>query len=318
MSIYQGEDPTSSRSRSGFQLSVNSKMARVAVSKRRKRRALDFLIENEPERRLDIRLSYKNFLELDKKVHNLYGDKADTTVTIYTAPSTLHANAVDVLQMCIYDGVRAALDSHGKVELGSRFRGVLKIPDAGLVYCRPGFDEIFTVIIEVGVSESYPRLKADINLWMQDFGCLTGIILFLKEQPKFKYPSKAAMRAYSADDRGLFRNAVNQLRVSQPFGPYIYNAYSWFGTLDMAFVEIYRRDPNTGYVIRDGRMELQGDNANLGFSVGDLFPSYEEDIDGIHSEPIYLKTRMVEEFLGDGAVETARSRFFHALGKHSH
>ncbi|KAK9329032.1 hypothetical protein V1520DRAFT_363946 [Lipomyces starkeyi] len=74
------------------------------------------------------------------------------------------------------------------------------------------------------------------------------------------------------------------------------------------------------YVIRYGRMELHGDNANLGLTVGDLFLSDEEGIDGIHSEPIYLKTRMVEEFLGDGAVETARSRsrFFHALGKQSH
>ncbi|KAK9336673.1 hypothetical protein V1521DRAFT_478095 [Lipomyces starkeyi] len=284
-------------------------MARGSHDQKAYRSALDLLIENEPARRLDIRLSYKNFLELEK-VHNLYVDKGDTTVTIYTAPSTLYANAADVLQMCIFDGVRAALDSHCKGELRRRFRGVRDrtcntIPDAGLVYCRPGFDEIFTVIIEV-----------DTNLWMQDFGCLTGIILLLKEQPKFKYPSKAAMRAYSADDRVPFRNAVTQVRVNQPFGPYIYNAHSWFGTLNMACVEIYRRDPILAY----GRMELHGDNANLGLTVGDLFLSDEEGIDGIHSEPIYLKTRMVEEFLGDGAVETARSRsrFFHALGKQSH
>ncbi|KAK9311911.1 hypothetical protein V1524DRAFT_440881 [Lipomyces starkeyi] len=224
----------------------------------------------------------------DKKVQKLNGDKRyprveyssrDATVTIYTALSTLHANAADVLQMCIFNGVRAALDSHGKGELGNRFRGVrdrtcntvhnelresVKIPDAGLVYRKPGSKATFTVVIEVGVSESCHRLKADVNVWMQDFRCRTVILFLLKEQPKFKCPRKAAMRAYVADDGDTFDNAIYQVRDNQPFGPYLYNTHSWFGTLDTAFVEIYRRDPNTGvitqpnrkYVTRDGRMEL--------------------------------------------------------------
>ncbi|KAK9481448.1 hypothetical protein V1527DRAFT_486583 [Lipomyces starkeyi] len=145
--------------------------------------------------------------------------------------------------------------------------------------------------------QSYQRLKADVNVGMQDFRCRTVILCLLKEQPKFKHPTKLAMRAYSGDERDTFDNAIYKVGDDQPFGPYLYNAHSWFGTLTPHLSKIYRRDPNTGviaqpyrkYLIRDGRMELQGDNADLGLIVGDLFPSEEDDIEGIHSEPIYLK-----------------------------
>ncbi|KAK9317057.1 hypothetical protein V1524DRAFT_406159 [Lipomyces starkeyi] len=73
-------------------------------------RALNFLADNEPERRFDIRLPYRSYQALEEQTHTLYGDTkyrrveydgSGSRVTIYTAPSSLHAGSSEALQLGI-------------------------------------------------------------------------------------------------------------------------------------------------------------------------------------------------------------------------
>ncbi|KAK9323802.1 hypothetical protein V1517DRAFT_337513 [Lipomyces orientalis] len=154
------------------------------------RNALEFLIRNEPEQRLDVRLSFKCFRALEYEAHKLYGEEAsypcveysskDTTVTIITAQSGLHAKAAEALQRGREDRLRRELTNRGRGDLIERFGGVfdvrlnalddqlrlyVKKPDEGLTYYKDGVETVIAVF-EIGVSESYLRLKADIELWM--------------------------------------------------------------------------------------------------------------------------------------------------------
>ncbi|KAK9244234.1 hypothetical protein V1506DRAFT_567839 [Lipomyces tetrasporus] len=207
------------------------------------RNALEFLIRNEPEQRLDVRLSFKCFRALEDEAHKLY----DSTVTIITAQSGLHAKAAEALQRGIEDGLRRELTNCGRGDLIALFAGVLDIrlnalddqlrlyvkkPDGGLTYYKDGVETVIAVI-EIGVSESYMRLKADLELWMGRFQC---------RKPKFRYPAPTAMSTYSANGIVRFSDAMTQARLNQPFRPYRYNGHDWFGRLDTAFIEVFRRD----------------------------------------------------------------------------
>ncbi|KAJ8101261.1 hypothetical protein POJ06DRAFT_267422 [Lipomyces tetrasporus] len=297
--------------------------------------ALDFLIANEPEQRLDFRLPFDCYLALEEEARKRYGDEGyprveysskSSTVTIYTCQSSLHVKASQFLQRWIEEGVRRELVNHGRGELGERLRPIfdetrnagddesgelVKKPDGGLVYFRD-FRSVTVVAIEVGVSEKYEKLVADVTLWMEEFHCRTGILFSLKETPRFRYPARQIMNAFSlAVDLEPFYDAIIEIGPNQPFGPYPYRGHNWFGSLDSAFIEILRRDPLTGIVnqsqrvdvIENGHMRLQGDNVDVGLTIEDLFPYGQEDIVGIQQEPIRLDANLLRGYLQEGVVD---------------
>ncbi|KAK9317060.1 hypothetical protein V1524DRAFT_424290 [Lipomyces starkeyi] len=261
--------------------------------------ALNFLTDNEPERRFDIRLSYRSFQALEEQAHTLYGDAkyprveydgSGSRVTIYTAPSSLHAGSSEGLQLGIMYSVRDELIRLNKQHLLSHIlpvgaatyesvdeqrRRSIKTPDGGLKYYSDG-RTLLTVIIEVGVSEGYRELQADIMLWMNEFHCRTAILLWNKERPRFRFPRNRGV--YSVDERPLFSEAMQQVAGVSPFGPYRYRDKSWFGTLDTAFIEVYERDSHTGNVttttcpiVQNGQMVVQGGSVDIGLTLGDAF-----------------------------------------------
>ncbi|KAK9259164.1 hypothetical protein V1519DRAFT_275627 [Lipomyces tetrasporus] len=157
---------------------------------------------------------------------------------------------------------------------------------------------------------------------MQEFHCRTGILFSLNETPRFSYPGRQVMNAFSvANDRGPCRGTMAEVRHHQPLGPYGYRGLNWFGTLASAFIEIYRRDPISGIVNRSPRipvvenahMVLQGDNVDVGLTMDDLCPPGQEDIEEIRQVPIIINANLLQAFLADGAKDTAKYRFQHAL-----
>ncbi|KAK9371814.1 uncharacterized protein V1513DRAFT_386103 [Lipomyces chichibuensis] len=307
-------------------------------------RALDFITANEPEKRLDIRLSYKSFQAVEEQALALYGDEkyplveysaTDSRVTIYTAPTALHGSSAANLQRAIDIAVYNVLVQHRKQELFDRIVAVgestydsvdeqgrrsTKTPDAGFKYCYDG-RTVLTIIMEVGVSEGYTQLKADIMLWMNEFHCRTAILLYNKESPKFVSPSNTD--AYSINERPALVEAMNQIGQTNPLGPYRYRGHTWFGMLDTAVIEVFKRDQNTGtvdntgkyHVVQNGQMVIQGDNLDIGLTIGDVFPQNEEAIRDIQDESVQLGINFVRNMLAYGTHDTAVSRFNHFIGE---
>ncbi|KAK9234214.1 hypothetical protein V1525DRAFT_391662 [Lipomyces kononenkoae] len=241
-----------------------------------------------------MRVSFKCFRALENTMHKLYGEEAgyphvenspqDSTVTIITAQSGLHAMAAVGLQRSTEDGLRTEVTNYGRGDLFSRFIPIqdmllnerddqsnlsVKKPDGGLLYEKDGLLTIVAVI-EIGVSESFARLKTDLRRWMDEFHCHTGILFSLKEKPKFRYPGQAAMTRYSANDAVPFNNAMTE-------------------------------------------MLLQGHSSNVGLTVADLFPHDEEDIQGIENLLIRFDAARVQNLLASGALRTAVTRFNNAI-----
>ncbi|KAK9482609.1 hypothetical protein V1527DRAFT_499027 [Lipomyces starkeyi] len=109
-------------------------------------RALKFLTANEPEMRLDIRLSV-----------NLH------QAIIFAVYNVLVQHQKQAVFECI-----SAVGESTYSSVNKQGRRSTKTPDAGPIYY---YDEgrALTIIEEVGVSEWYPQLNADIMLWMNEF-----------------------------------------------------------------------------------------------------------------------------------------------------
>ncbi|KAK9244246.1 hypothetical protein V1506DRAFT_554842 [Lipomyces tetrasporus] len=292
-------------------------MARADDERPSYQRALKFLRDNEPERRLDIQLSYENFGALEKKAHVLYGDAkyprveyaaSDSRVTIYTVPTALHSRSAVNLQEAIRDSVRDILIQHNKKELmryilsvgetteesaNDQGTGSTKTPDAGLLFDN-GHRRALTIIIEAGVSEGYRALKRDIELWLNEF----------QEADK-----------YSVTEHSAFDGAMQLARNNHRFGPYSYRDHFWFGPLTKAFIEVFKRDASTRVikskehmVVENGTLVVDGDDLKLGLTMGDFFQDVSE-IDSIRGVPIEVATNFVGHFLASAAQSTAEARF---------
>ncbi|KAK9234730.1 hypothetical protein V1525DRAFT_428299 [Lipomyces kononenkoae] len=262
-------------------------------------RALQFLQGNEAGRQLDVHLSYTSFRYLEEQAQVLCGDaKYPRTlrVTIYTIPTALHGEPAPNIELCIMYSVRDILIQHNKRELVKYIHAVgestymftddlgrpsSNTPDGGLKYYRFGRSEL-VMIIEVGVSEAYLQLKADIELWLNSSQSPNGILLWLSEKPRFGIPSFESRSAYAALQH-MFKSAMEQAGRDARLGPYIFNEHRWFGTLETASLEV--------------------EKICIHISLD------ERAVDDIRLEPVCLATDFVMEVLSGAAQDTAVARF---------
>ncbi|KAK9312982.1 hypothetical protein V1522DRAFT_391937 [Lipomyces starkeyi] len=189
--------------------------------------ALKFLTANEPEKRLDIR---PLALYGDAKYMSKYQKNAVVVVCHWHKGHCLHGpNSAALLfssqlttghHLCRIQ--RTFFVQHQKQELferiaaggGSTYSSVneqgrrsTKTPDAGIIYYYDGGGAL-TIIEEVGVSEWYPQLIADIMLWMNEFHCRTAILLYNKVSPRFG--SREYRRIFD-QERPAFVQAMKQV-----------------------------------------------------------------------------------------------------------
>ncbi|KAK9357949.1 hypothetical protein V1504DRAFT_322751 [Lipomyces starkeyi] len=327
--------------------SMSSEMALRDDVEASYQRALNFLTVNEPERRLDICLSYKYFLSLEEQAHALYGDAkyprveysaTDSRVTIYTAPTALHSSSAVALQQAISFSLHDILVQHGKQELFERIvpvgestyesvddqgSGSTKTPDGGLQYYWNG-RTILTVVIEAGFSEGYSQLRDDIMVWLNEMHSRCAILLWLNERPRFRFPKITRNRVYAVTQLPLFTSAIEQMARDTPLGPYRYNQHNWFGTIDSAYIVVYRQDMPTNShpynscpVVENGTLVVHGATLDIGLTIGDLFPPDEEQIADIQSEPVHVKAQYLLNALSSGAQNTAKARFNRFLRRSS-
>ncbi|KAK9365614.1 hypothetical protein V1509DRAFT_660772 [Lipomyces kononenkoae] len=305
---------------------MSRQMSPIAKEQDSYKRALRFLKANRPEGRLDVHLSYRSFQALENQAKAIYGNAIyprveysaiDSRVTIHTIPTALHSSAAASLEHHISICVREVLVQHGReslfnllvpvgdttCEVDDHGRGSTKSPDGGLKYYRIGKLADLIFVVEVGVSEGYRALRADIALWLNEFHCRTAILLWCKENRRFRYPTN--LDVYSTD-------------VADPFGPYLYRGHPWFGTMERAIIEVYKRGPTSGgsmtpenscTLVRNGRRIVTEERLDLGLNLGDFYPPNEEGIEDIRESPILPATEYLAIVLTMGAQDTARNRF---------
>ncbi|KAK9352625.1 hypothetical protein V1523DRAFT_244348 [Lipomyces doorenjongii] len=311
--------------------------AKTEIDQQLYQTALDFLVTNEPEQYLEVKLSFESYKALEEQARNIYGDKkypdvdyceTSSTVTIYTIPTYLHGHISAVLQNELCNAVGDVLKRNGRQQLAAHVRPsgesterarwgqhrASKTPDGGIVY-EIEEDSTLTVVIETGVSEVYEKLKENMTVWLEGTECGTCILVCLTETPKYRSPKPGAIQC---SDSGFRMSVGTFSRASShgPFGPYIHKGHTWFHVLESAFAELYKRDAFSGKIssqkyqlVRDGNYVLGEDEVDLGLIIGDFIPTDESAVADIRSTPIQLSGEVISEVLRAGIARTAFQRF---------
>ncbi|KAK9351448.1 hypothetical protein V1523DRAFT_441921 [Lipomyces doorenjongii] len=233
-------------------------------------RALNFLTDNEPERR--------SFQALQEQAHALCGH----TKYVIKCPIGIRVlNTLPVTQGSLY----IQLHQHSMARQQRPCNLVSETrtgPAVTHAYSSLRYSDdrtVLTVIIEVGVSEGYRELQADIML------------------PRFRNGG-----AYSVDERPLFPDAKQQVARVSPFGLYHYRDRSWFGTLDTA----HALSITTTTCVTDSS-ERTGDSVDIGLTLGDVFPVDENAIGDSRTDPVHLETDYLRNVLISGAIDTSQN-----------
>ncbi|KAJ8097224.1 hypothetical protein POJ06DRAFT_278718 [Lipomyces tetrasporus] len=231
-------------------------------------KAFQLLKSNPPEQRLDARMPYSMYLELEKGWSNFKAEMGtvkirEQDVTVITTQSALHEFAASELRKNItvsleeyfsihkLEAREGIMDSASTTLTSTRreyFRSS-KDPDGSFSYDDDEDGLILRVAIEAGFTENYLGLQRDKDMWIKGLDAKVVVLIFLQESPRFKSPNNrhndidiehidvelARMRQYMLEARRR-----NQERGT--YGPIEYRNHTWFGNLKQARIEVWRRD----------------------------------------------------------------------------
>ncbi|KAK9250211.1 hypothetical protein V1507DRAFT_500129 [Lipomyces tetrasporus] len=220
-------------------------------------KAFQLLKSNPPEQRLDARMPYSMYLELEKGWYpSLAYNSLEQDVTVITTQSALHEFAASELRKNItvsleeyfsihkLEAREGIMDSASTTLTSTRreyFRSS-KDPDGSFSYDDDEDGLILRVAIEAGFTENYLGLQRDKDMWIKGLDAKVVVLIFLQESPRFKSPNN---RHNDIDiehiDVELARMRQNQERGT--YGPIEYRNHTWFGNLKQARIE---------YLIKDG------------------------------------------------------------------
>ncbi|KAK9367846.1 hypothetical protein V1509DRAFT_625525 [Lipomyces kononenkoae] len=272
-------------------------------------KALFLLTHNRPEQRLDIPMTYSQFLQLEeswsnfRSENNISKEKRYPSLsynvlmqiaTVVTIQSALHDYTASVFREIIASGVNEYLSIHKPNAIarlknyGSSTRRKLtprgpssKEPDQSFGYGRPGRKPRLQVAIECGVSENYTALLRDKDLWIQHLGAKAVVLIGLKEAPRFENPRPPYenIKDPVAEVDEMEQHAVIAMKHNLEqgvYGPIEYRSHMWVGKLDEVFVEVWRAgetQPLKKWLIRYGCPNRLP--KTIGLKISDFFPENE-------------------------------------------
>ncbi|KAK9246679.1 hypothetical protein V1506DRAFT_505325 [Lipomyces tetrasporus] len=280
--------------------------------------AFTLLKENSPEQRLDIQLPYEKFRQLDNDFSELKSEadisedqrypsltynSLTQTVTVVTAPSSIHEGAARWIDKEIIKFVDDYLSTRSPQTLqrirqvgsttmhfpSGRYRRSRKEPDGGFIYARLDGDDEMVIALEVGYTEVYGKLLDDKDMWINGMGVKVVILVCFNETPRFKYPGTAPFQDIAdrrAEKAAMSRTVGESTRLNIQngyYGPLGYRGHEWVGELTEAFIEVWRQGSHDRFdLIQEGFVARHNIPVTLGLRISDLYPRdvwQDEDIE---------------------------------------
>ncbi|KAK9428436.1 hypothetical protein V1505DRAFT_357827 [Lipomyces doorenjongii] len=308
-------------------------------------RAFTLLKENPLEQRLDVQLPYEKFLQLDEAFSELksaagisedqrypslaYNSHTET-VTVVTAPSSIHEGAARWIDSKIFAFIEEYLSTRSPHTLqyirqvGSTTKHFIggymrsrKEPDGGFLYVRMDGEDKLLIALEVGYSEVYDKLLDDKDMWIDGKGANVVILVCLKERPRFKSPATAPYRDitdWRAEMAAMSRTVgePSQSNIQQGYyGLLAYKGHTWAGELNEVFIEVWRPDSRDKfYLIQEGlRLPVDDLPVTLGLRMRDLYPRDEWEAANVEDCIIPFDSAGFLENLRFGIITASKDRF---------
>ncbi|KAK9234125.1 hypothetical protein V1525DRAFT_391754 [Lipomyces kononenkoae] len=305
-------------------------------------KAFTLLKDNPLEQRLDVQLPFEKFLQLDHAFSELksaegisedqrypsLGYNSHTeTVTVVTAPSSIHESSTRWIEHEIFEYARQYLSTRSPHTLqtirqvGSTTQHFLhgdynrsrKEPDGGFRYVP---DKV-VIAIESGHTEAYGKLLDDKDMWINGKGVNVFILVCFRERPRFENPATAPYRDVKnwRAERDAMTDTIkeaNALNIRQCYyGPLRYRDHIWTGELRDVFIEVWRSDSHERFCLveRGFRVGVDALPATLGLRISDLYPRDVWEALGVEDSVIPFDGSGFLDGLMVDTLSAARDRF---------
>lgn len=136
-----------------------------------------------------------------------------------------------------------------------QYAGSVKTPDLKVTLEDARGVEKVKLVIEVGFAESYDDLVADARLWLDGMQSVCVVILAkYYESPQYRNPvrnlSEEDIEGLKFPDASAIDTAA--FTMQGEYGPVVYKGYTWAGQLSEAFIEVWKRNSETGLAEKSG------------------------------------------------------------------
>ncbi|KAK9324739.1 hypothetical protein V1517DRAFT_365922 [Lipomyces orientalis] len=245
--------------------------------------ALNLLKNNPPENRLDIPLSYSQYLKLEecwsniKSVRGISEDQSDCGDEV----------AASELRREIMNGVDAYLSIHKPEPIGTIMDSGStkeKIYEGAYIHSQStavkDFARAIMVVIEVASSETYAALCRDKNMWLDGHHVKVCILIYFKESPRFRNPSSHT------------QNMNPHERLRSRYGPISYRNHNWLEVLKEGFIEVWCDNGSVRYPLIEPGKSCDPLPTNISLRIREFAPNEAWDAANIPDGDIIL-TAMV-------------------------
>ncbi|KAK9359704.1 hypothetical protein V1504DRAFT_485023 [Lipomyces starkeyi] len=250
--------------------------------------------------------------------YRVWYDGYSFTVTIICCPSDLHnMAAVTVVDSLVEEKPRKAGNETSASD--SRTRSYRE-PDGTVLFEDRTSPRIHRIVLEVGFSQNYVPLQRATMWWLEEKISPVAILLCLTERHKSSGAARRVFRSKEDKDAEMEKYIEafdrQQRQGNHALGPLVYDGYSWFGTLQQAFFETWRRT-DTG-IVKNGPLYLVNDGLDVSvatpldlgdFTLGDIVPSNAGIGDVMRSSALnFVRPQTYIQVLSDAIFRTALNR----------
>ncbi|KAK9482425.1 hypothetical protein V1527DRAFT_485743 [Lipomyces starkeyi] len=303
------------------------------------------LTENPPEQILDVQVPYSKYNQMEATFSRIKADKNISedqrypyleynnfteTLTVVTIPNSIHEVAVYELNFDIMAGANDYLSEHAPglmdriLPLGSTttidfdgdYSNSSKQPDGGIKYAIAAESNVM-IAIEVGISQSYKSLCDAKDMWINGHHVKVCVLVCLNESPRFKNPTTAydSIEDVRTEMATMKQSVAEQMRGYKSrgyYGPIVYRRHKWTGTLNEAFIEIWRAG-NTipeRYELTQAGVACPNLPTTLGLKISDMVSDEAWEAVGVPDREIRFNGARFVGKLVNAVLDTAKERFF--------
>ncbi|KAK9428464.1 hypothetical protein V1505DRAFT_315726 [Lipomyces doorenjongii] len=299
--------------------------------------ALNLLENNPPENRLDVSMSYSQYLQLEEswsQIKSAKGISEDQRypylsynslfqiATVVTVPRDLHEVAASELRREIMDSIVAYLSLHKPDAIGTIVDSgsvKAKVDDGPYSHSRKQSDGVFKYIstdfglaimvaIEVGYSESYAALNRDKNLWLDGHHVKVCVLVCFKESPRFRNPRRPYENIDAKEEKRQMNLRANEIMQSS-FGPISYRNHKWLGELKEGFIEVWRHDGVVRYPLIERGQQCDPLPTNIGLRIQDFYPPEAWQAANMPDGDILINGTVFMKYIKSAMIGTAFDRF---------
>ncbi|KAK9235803.1 hypothetical protein V1525DRAFT_347553 [Lipomyces kononenkoae] len=297
--------------------------------------ALSLLENNPPENRLDVSMSYSQYLQLEESWSQIKSAKGITEdqrypylfynslfqiATVVTVPRDLHEVAASELRREIMDSIVAYLSLHKPDAIGTIVdSGSVKekVDDGPYNHSSKQSDGVFKyssidgraimVAIEVGSSEIYTALCRDKNLWLDGHHVKVCILVCFKESPRFRNPRRPYENIDAREEKRQMTLRVHE--SCESFGPISYKNHKWLGELKEGFIEVWRHNDTARYPLIERGQQCDPLPTNIGLRMQDFYPPEAWQAANMPDGDILINGTVFMKYIKTAIIETAIGRF---------